>query len=60
MEISEDIQTQNGAQPSEPLFSLPLSDFQAVMMFLQREVLAGQEASALLNKLAAAKPVASE
>jgi hypothetical protein len=50
--------SQNGeVQPgAEPWFALPLSDLQAIQTHLQREAIAGQEAQALLNKLAQAVP----
>jgi hypothetical protein len=42
---------------AEPWFALPLADLQAFQNFLQREMISGQEAAALLNKLAQAVPV---
>lgn len=48
------------APPAEPYFALPLSDFQAMQNFLQREMISGQEAANLLNKLAQAAPVQIE
>ena len=53
---------QNGeTQPgAEPWFALPLSDLQAIQTHLQREMLAGQDAAALLNKLAQAVPASQQ
>ena len=48
---------QNGSEPQgEPWFAMPLSDLQAIQNHLQREIIAGQEAQGLLNKLAQAVP----
>jgi hypothetical protein len=40
----------------EPWFALPLADLQAIEHHLKREMIAGQEAAGLLQKLIAAQP----